>query len=79
MINSIYKTTALALSLALVAAAYAGDNAGATFGLAHLDEVSGVGPGETVTVQIAASGLVARPPRSQPSGRPRRRRRDRAP
>lgn len=60
MIRSVRKTAplALALLLALAAAASAGDNAGATFSLTSADVVSGIGPGETVTVQIAASGLV---------------------
>ena len=60
MMRSVRKTAplVLALLLALAAAASAGDNAGATFSLTSADEITGVGPGETVTVQIAASGLV---------------------
>ena len=48
----------LALLLALANAASAGDNAGAAFSLKSADKIAEVGPGETVTMQIAASGLV---------------------
>ena len=60
MIRSVRKTAplVLALLLALAAAASAGDNASATFSLTSAEEFTGIGPGETVTVQIAAAGLV---------------------
>ena len=60
MIKSVRSTAplAMALLLALAAAVSAGDNAGATFSLTSAAEFDGVGPGETVTVEIAASGLV---------------------
>lgn len=49
---------ALALALALVSGAFAGANAGATFSLTSATTISGVGPGETVTLDIAGSGFV---------------------
>ncbi len=49
---------ALALFLALVSGAFAGDNAGATFSLTSSSTIAGVGPGETVTLDIAGSGFV---------------------
>lgn len=49
---------ALALFLALVSGAFAGANAGATFSLTSATTISGVGPGETVTLDIAGSGFV---------------------
>lgn len=49
---------ALALFLALVSGAFAGANAGATFSLTSSSTISGVGPGETVTLDIAGSGFV---------------------
>jgi len=49
---------ALALFLALVSGAFAGDNEGATFSLTSSTTISGVGPGETVTLDIAGSGFV---------------------
>ena len=60
MIQNARKTMplALALLLALAATATAGDSAGATFSLTGADEIPGVRPGEKVTMQIAASGLV---------------------
>ena len=50
---------ALALFLALVGGAFAGDNAGVNFTLTSATTISGVGPGETVTLDIAGSGYVA--------------------
>jgi hypothetical protein len=50
---------ALALFLALVGGAFAGDNAGVSFTLTSATTISGVGPGETVTLDIAGSGYVA--------------------
>ena len=60
MIGNMRNTAplALVLLLALAGGAAAGDNADATFSLAHADEISGIGPGEPVQVQIAAEGLV---------------------
>jgi hypothetical protein len=49
---------ALTLFLALVSGAFAGANAGATFSLTSSSTISGVGPGETVTLDIAGSGFV---------------------
>lgn len=49
---------ALALFLALVSGAFAGANAGATFSLTSSSTISGVGPGETVTLDIAGTGFV---------------------
>ncbi len=49
---------ALALFLALASGAFAGDNEGATFSLTSSSTISGVGPGETITLDIAASGFV---------------------
>ncbi|SVD51186.1 uncharacterized protein METZ01_LOCUS404040, partial [marine metagenome] len=50
---------ALTLFLALVGGAFAGDNAGVNFTLTSATTISGVGPGETVTLDIAGSGYVA--------------------
>mgnify|MGYP003572904220 CR=1 FL=1 len=49
---------ALALFLALVSGAFAGDNENATFSLSSAVSISGVGPGETITLDISAAGLV---------------------
>ncbi|MBT7861960.1 MAG: T9SS type A sorting domain-containing protein [Gemmatimonadetes bacterium] len=49
---------ALALSLALISGAFAGDNAGATFSIGDVSKSAGVGAGETINIEIAASGLV---------------------
>lgn len=48
---------ALAVTVALAAAAWADENAGAVFSLTAADELL-VGPDETVMVQISASGLT---------------------
>ncbi len=49
---------ALAVLLTLSGSAFAGDNAGATFSITTPIEISGVGPGATVDVAIAAVGMV---------------------
>ena len=49
---------AVALSLALAGGAFAGDNENATFSLVGDMSVSGVGPGESVSLEVAADGLV---------------------
>jgi hypothetical protein len=49
---------ALALFLALASGAFAGANEGVTFSLTSSSTISGVGPGETITLDIAASGFV---------------------
>ncbi len=49
---------ALALFLALVSGAFAGANEGVTFSLTSSETISGVGPGESVTLDIAGSGFV---------------------
>ena len=49
---------ALALFLALVSGAFAGANEGVVFSLTSSSTISGVGPGESVTLDIAGSGFV---------------------
>jgi hypothetical protein len=49
---------ALALFLALVSGAFAGANEGVTFSLTSSETISGVGPGASVTLDIAGSGFV---------------------
>lgn len=49
---------ALALFLALASGAFAGDNENATFSLSSAVSISGVGPGETIILDISAAGLV---------------------
>lgn len=49
---------ALVLFLALAGGAFAGDNAGATFSLSSATTVSGVGPGQTVSLEVAGTGFV---------------------
>ena len=49
---------ALALFLALVIGAFAGDNEGATFTLTSETTLRGVGPGETVSLEISGADLV---------------------
>ena len=61
MQDSVRKATPLALALVLAlssGAAFAGDNADATFSLLSAAEVSDIGAGGTVEVSIAAAGLV---------------------
>ncbi len=48
---------ALALSLALISGAFAGNNAGVTFTLNSGNSLSNVGPGETVNIEVTATGL----------------------
>ena len=48
----------LALSLALISGAFAGDNAGATFSVTSPQTVSGLAAGGSVTIEMAAAGLV---------------------
>ncbi|MBT4100026.1 MAG: T9SS type A sorting domain-containing protein [Gemmatimonadetes bacterium] len=47
----------LALSLALISGAFAGNNAGVTFSLSGSGSVANVGPGEQITLEVTASGL----------------------
>jgi hypothetical protein len=49
---------ALALSLGLISGAFAGDNAGATHSLTSASSVAGVGPGETITLEISVANYV---------------------
>ncbi|MEE2657528.1 MAG: FlgD immunoglobulin-like domain containing protein [Candidatus Latescibacterota bacterium] len=60
MINSVRRAIpiALAVILALVGGALAGDNAGATFTLASASSVGGVGDGDAVTLEVAVSDFV---------------------
>jgi len=60
MQNCVRKASLLALAvlLTLSGSAFAGDNAGATFSITTPVEISGVGPGATVDVAIAATGMV---------------------
>jgi hypothetical protein len=60
MRNCVRNATLLGLVflLALTGAAFAGANENATFSLGSQQEVSGIGAGEAVAVNIAASGLV---------------------
>jgi len=60
MIDRVQRATplALVLVLAIVAAAFGGDNAGATFALTSEAEISGVGASETVDVAVSADGIV---------------------
>jgi len=52
-------TLALALSLALISGAFAGDNAGVTFSIGDVSKTAGVGAGETINIEIGAVGLVS--------------------
>ncbi|MCC7261318.1 MAG: T9SS type A sorting domain-containing protein [Candidatus Latescibacteria bacterium] len=60
MQNCVRKASLLAIAvlLTLSGSAFAGDNAGATFSITTPHEISGVGPGATVDVAIAAAGMV---------------------
>ena len=51
-------TLVLAVTFALAGWAYAGDNAGASFRMTGVEGSTDAGPGDTVKVQIEASGLV---------------------
>ena len=60
MIRHLHRSSlhGLALGFALALAASAGDNAGARFSLTGAGEIAGIGPGETITVELAASGVA---------------------
>ena len=59
MLDRVHKATLLAIAMVLVgsAAAFAGANENAVVTLSSPVEVSGVGPGEEVTVALSATGL----------------------
>ena len=60
MLNSVRKITPIALAFVLVlaGAVFAGDNAGVTFSTTSDTEVSGVGAGGTISLDVTASGMV---------------------
>ena len=60
MLNRVRKTAPFALAFVIVLAgvAFAGDNEGVTFSTTSDTEVAGVGAGETVSLNVSASGMV---------------------
>lgn len=56
--TKIVTTLVLAVTFALAGWTYAGDNAGASFRMTGIEGNTDVGPGDTVKLQIEASGLV---------------------
>ena len=60
MLNSVRRVTpfALAFVLGVAGTAFAGDNADVTFSTASDTEVTGIGAGGTVSLSIAAAGMV---------------------